>query len=169
MKRVLALLLTLILTLGLFGCGMGDAAVSIGIIGGADGPTSVLVGEVVDDADDWPIDPDGWFYSKEDVSLYIHTFGWLPSNFITKDKARDLGWEGGSVEDYAPGYAIGGDVFQNREGLLPDVEGRIYYECDIDTNGYHSRGSRRIVFSNDGLIYYSHNHYESFELLYGEE
>ena len=80
-----------------------------------------------------------------------------------------MGWSGGSVEDYAPGYAIGGDVFGNYEGLLPKKSGRPYYECDIDTDGYSGRGSRRIVFSNDGLIYYTHNHYESFTLLYGEE
>ncbi len=115
------------------------------------------------------IDEDGFYYSKEDVSLYLVTYGELPDNFITKDEARDLGWTGGSVEDYAPGYAIGGDVFQNKEGLLPKAKGRVYYECDIDTDGYYSRGSRRIVFSNDGLIYYTHNHYESFELMYGEE
>ncbi len=115
------------------------------------------------------IDEDGYYYSKEDVSLYLVTYGELPDNYITKDEARDLGWTGGSVEDYAPGYAIGGDVFQNKEGLLPKAMGRTYYECDIDTDGYYSRGSRRIVFSNDGLIYYTHDHYESFELLYGEE
>ena len=115
------------------------------------------------------IDEDGRYFDKENVALYIHTYGHLPDNFITKDEARDLGWEGGSVEKYAPGCAIGGDRFGNFEGLLPKAKGRTYYECDIDTDGYHNRGSRRIVFSNDGLIYYTHDHYESFELLYGEE
>lgn len=112
---------------------------------------------------------DGWYYSKEDVALYLQLYGQLPDNFLTKDEARDLGWEGGSVENYAPGYAIGGDRFGNREGLLPEAEGRVYYECDIDTDGASSRGVKRIVFSNDGLIYYTEDHYESFELLYGEE
>lgn len=116
-----------------------------------------------------PIDEDGWFYSAEDVALYLHTYGHLPDNFITKSEARDLGWSGGSVENYASGYAIGGDRFYNREGLLPDAHGREYYECDIDTRGRGSRGARRIVFSNDGLIYYTEDHYESFTLLYGEE
>ena len=115
------------------------------------------------------IEEDGWFYSAEEVSLYLYTYGHLPENFITKDEARDLGWEGGSVEDYAPGYAIGGDKFGNREGLLPTAKGRKYYECDIDTDGRDSRGAKRIVFSNDGLIYYTEDHYESFVLLYGEE
>jgi len=115
------------------------------------------------------IDYDGLYYEVEDVALYIHTYGELPANFITKDEARDLGWKGGSVEEYAPGCVIGGDVFQNREGLLPKAKGRTYYECDIDTIGRDSRGEKRIVFSDDGLIYYTKNHYESFTLLYGEE
>ena len=112
--------------------------------------------------------PDGSFTTKEDVALYIHTYGHLPDNFITKDEARDLGWEGGGLEDYAPGKCIGGDRFGNYEGLLPDAPGRKWTECDIDTLGRDSRGAKRIVFSNDGLIYYTDDHYESFELLYGE-
>lgn len=115
------------------------------------------------------IDEDGWYYSKEDVALYLYTYGKLPGNFITKNEARDLGWEGGSVEHYAPGCAIGGDKFGNREGILPDASDRQYYECDIDTDGRSSRGAKRIVFSNDGLIYYTDDHYETFTLLYGEE
>jgi len=115
------------------------------------------------------IDEALWYYSAEDVSLYLFIYGKLPENYITKKEARELGWEGGSVEKYAPGYAIGGDTFGNREGLLPNAPGRVYYECDIDTNGSNSRGAKRIVFSNDGLIYYTEDHYESFILLYGEE
>ena len=115
------------------------------------------------------LDPDGWYYSAEDVALYLVTYGVLPSNFITKDEARELGWEGGSVQKYMPGAAIGGDKFGNREGILPKAPGRQYYECDIDTDGRNSRGAKRIVFSNDGLIYYTEDHYESFLLLYGEE
>ena len=115
-----------------------------------------------------PIDRDGSYTSKEDVALYLHTYGQLPDNFITKDEARDLGWEGGGLEEYAPGKCIGGDRFGNYEGLLPKTDGRKYTECDIDTLGRDSRGAKRIVFSNDGLIYYTEDHYESFELLYGE-
>jgi guanyl-specific ribonuclease Sa len=115
------------------------------------------------------LDEEGWYYSAEEVSEYLYTYGYLPGNFITKADARALGWEGGSVERYAPGCAIGGDVFGNKEGLLPKEKGRTYYECDIDTNGQNSRGAKRLVFSNDGLIYYTEDHYESFELLYGED
>ncbi len=112
---------------------------------------------------------DGSYSSKEDVALYIHTYGCLPRNFLSKDDARAMGWEGGSVEAYAPGWCIGGDEFGNYEGLLPEAEGRIWYECDINTLGQDDRGAERIVFSNDGLIYYTADHYESFELLYGGE
>jgi len=115
------------------------------------------------------IDFDGSYTTKDDVALYIYTYGCLPSNFITKKEAQALGWEGGSLEPYAPGMCIGGSYFGNYEGLLPEKDGRKYTECDIDTLGAEKRGAKRIVFSNDGLIYYTEDHYESFELLYGEE
>lgn len=114
------------------------------------------------------LDEHGTYTTKEDVALYIHLYGHLPQNFITKDEARKLGWPGGSLEPYAEGKCIGGDRFGNYEGLLPEAKGRTYTECDIDTLGAKERGSKRIVFSNDGLIYYTPDHYETFELLYGE-
>ena len=117
--------------------------------------------------DEESLDEDGAYTSKEDVALYIHLYGRLPSNFITKKEARELGWPGGSLEPYAPGMCIGGDRFGNYEGLLPEEKGRSYTECDIDTLGGSERGAKRIVFSNDGLIYYTDDHYASFELLYG--
>ena len=117
------------------------------------------------------ITEDGQYTSKDDVALYIHTYGHLPGNFITKAEAKALGWgdQYSSVDDAAPGKSIGGDRFGNREGLLPKQKGRTYTECDIGTRGKKSRGAKRIVFSNDGLIYYTGDHYESFELLYGSE
>ena len=134
-------------------------------------------GEAPEDAETPPEDAageallpeDGTYTSKEDVALYIHTYGRLPDNFITKKEAQNLGWPGGSLEPYAPGMCIGGSRFGNYEGLLPEAKGRTYTECDIDTLGAGSRGAKRIVFSNDGLIYYTGDHYASFELLYGDE
>ena len=117
---------------------------------------------------DAAIDEDGSYNTKEEVALYIHTYGKLPSNYITKKEAEALGWSGGSLEPYAPGKSIGGSRFGNYEGVLPSEDGRVYTECDIDTAGKKSRGAKRIVFSNDGLIYYTEDHYETFELLYGE-
>ena len=111
---------------------------------------------------------DGSYTTKEDVALYIHLYGRLPDNFITKREAEQLGWSGGALEPYAPGMCIGGNRFGNYEGLLPEADGRSYTECDIDTLGASKRGAKRIVFSNDGLIYYTEDHYESFELLYGD-
>ena len=115
------------------------------------------------------IDEDGYYTTKEDVALYIHTYGHLPDNFITKKEAESLGWSGGGLDDYAYGCCIGGNRFGNYEGLLPEADGRTYTECDIDTMHASKRGAKRIVFSNDGLIYYTDDHYESFTLLYGEE
>jgi len=123
-----------------------------------------------------PADPepalpeDGQYDDKDNVALYIHLYGKLPSNYVTKKDAETLyGWQGGALDTYAPGKAIGGNYYGNYEGLLPDADGREWTECDIGTIGQTKRGAQRIVFSNDGLIYYTPDHYESFELLYGEE
>ena len=114
-----------------------------------------------------PVSEDGKYDTKDEVALYLYLFGHLPSNFITKKDAQALGWPGGSLEPYAPGCSIGGDYFGNYEGKLPKAKGRTYHECDIGTTGKSSRGAKRIVYSNDGLIYYTDDHYESFTLLYG--
>lgn len=116
------------------------------------------------------LDENGSYTSKDEVALYIHLYGHLPRNYITKKQAQAAGWSSGqAVSSSSPGKSIGGDRFGNYEGLLPKKKGRSYTECDIDAYGKKSRGAKRIVFSNDGLIYYTDDHYESFELLYGEE
>ena len=109
------------------------------------------------------IDEDGSYTTKEDVALYIHTYGKLPPNFITKKQAEKLGWSGGSLEPYAPGKCIGGNYFGNYEGILPDGE---YRECDIGTLGKKSRGAKRLIYSDDGRIYYTSDHYKTFTQLY---
>ena len=116
------------------------------------------------------VEEDETYTSKEEVAAYIYEFGHLPDNFITKKEAKALGWVSseGNLAEVAPGMSIGGDYFGNYEGLLPEEDGRDYYECDINSDGGY-RGAERIVFSDDGLIYYTGDHYESFELLYGEE
>ena len=115
------------------------------------------------------LEENGSYDSADEVALYLRLYGQLPDNYITKNEAQDLGWSGGSVERYAPGKCIGGDRFGNREGLLPDANGRTWTECDIDTLGANSRGAKRLVYSNDGLIYYTDDHYESFQRIYPEE
>lgn len=105
--------------------------------------------------------------NRDEVAAYIRQYSRLPDYYITKQEATRLGWQGGSLSQVAPGKLIGGDRFGNREGLLPKKAGRVWTECDIDSYGKDSRGAKRIVFSNDGLIYYTDNHYESFVRLEG--
>lgn len=122
--------------------------------------------ELTDEQADLGITEDGQYSSKEEVALYLHTYGHLPSNYLTKNEAKELGWgDKGTLNKVAPGMSIGGDKFGNREGLLPTAKGRKYYECDIDYKK-GSRNAKRIIYSNDGLIFYTDDHYESFEQLY---
>ena len=135
---------------------------------------------IIEEAEDVPSDAileaqpyiseDGTYTSKEEVAAYLHEYGHLPSNFITKKEAKKLGWISSerNLDEVAPGKSIGGDYFGNYEGNLPETKTRDYYECDIDFDGTYRNG-KRIVYSNDGLIYYTEDHYETFELLYGEE
>lgn len=211
MKKLTSLFLSLLMLLSLTACGSGgeelagavlDAAIdaiedyesSETVIGGADGPTSILVAEPDKDEDlsFSPADPDEigviggadgtvfietespadqnlpiegeYYYDLENVVLYIEYFGELPDNYITKDEARDLGWKGGTPERYLEGSAIGGDRFGNREGLLPDGK---YTECDLNTLGKDERGAERLVFS-DEEYYYTPDHYESFTQVWVE-
>ena len=149
-KKFLALLLTLVLSLGMFtACAPTDSASS--------GDSQPAIAE------------DGSYTSKDEVALYIHTYGHLPENYITKDEAYDLGWKSeGTLDEVAPGMSIGGDYYGNYEGVLPDEPGREYHECDIDYES-GNRNGKRIVYSNDGNIYYTEDHYNSFEHLYGDD
>ncbi|MFA1822841.1 ribonuclease domain-containing protein [Virgibacillus oceani] len=119
---------------------------------------------------DGEIDEDGYYTAKEEVAIYIHNFAELPANYITKEAAYDLGWEPseGNLWEVTDQKSIGGDRFGNREGNLPDEEGRQYYEADINYEGGYRR-PERIVYSNDGLIYYTADHYDTFTLLYGDD
>ena len=148
--------------------GCGGAAPDVPSCTAAPAADAVSPGES-DKSSPAALDEGGEYTSAEDVALYLHLYAHLPQNFITKKDARALGWNGGGLDDYADGKCIGGDRFGNYEGLLPDAPGREYHECDIDTLHAVSRGAKRIVYSNDGLIYYTEDHYESFILLYGEE
>ena len=109
------------------------------------------------------------YSDKDHVAWYIHTFGELPPNYITKKEAQELGWVNskGNLWQVAPGKSIGGDYFGNYEGKLPTKKGRKYTECDIDYDldraQYRGgRNGKRIIFSNDGLVFYTDDHYETF-------
>lgn len=137
-------------------------------------PTEAPTEEITESLTEAPaeetIAEDGTYTSKEEVAAYLNLYGHLPDNFISKKDAKAKGWDGSgrTLWDYFPGMSIGGDYFGNYEEQLPKKKGRKYTECDINYNG-RSRGTERIVFSNDGLIYYTGDHYETFVLLYGEE
>jgi hypothetical protein len=151
-RSALSLILVAVLALGMTACSRGVSQTSSG--SSSDASASSVV-------------EDGTYTSKDEVALYIHTYGHLPSNFISKTKAKKAGWVSseGNLDEVCPGKSIGGSTFYNDDGLLPDADGRTWKECDINyTGGF--RGSERIVFSNDGLIYYTNDHYQTFEQLY---
>ena len=119
---------------------------------------------VVEDTVEVSVIKDGSYTSPEDVALYIYTYGTLPENFITKREAEALGWvsKEGNLHEVAPGMSIGGDRFGNYEQSLPDGN---YKECDVNYEGGY-RGDERLVYSDEGAIYYTDDHYETFTQLY---
>lgn len=165
-----ALLVTVLVLASLAGCGSGKDS---GYISAGSSAYETAVSQTKGheaEQEVKPVSEDGIYTSKEEVSLYLHLYGKLPSNFITKNEAEALGWkkkpgEEGMLHVVAPGKSIGGSYFGNYEGLLPEQKGRKYYECDINyVSG--NRGAERIVYSNDGLIFYTGDHYKTFEQLY---
>jgi len=109
------------------------------------------------------VEEDGEYTTKEEVASYIYYYSSLPSNYITKSEASKLGWVAneGNLWEVSDHKSIGGDSFGNREGYLPSGK---YYECDIDYEGGY-RNAYRIIYSNNGWIFYTNDHYETFELL----
>ena len=162
MKRILSIFLTFLLSFFVLGC--SDIDLGIEDTGAEDANRVEDVSRSVN------LKEDGSYTSKDEVSLYLNTYDKLPSNYIKKKEAEALGWESskGNLWDVTEEMSIGGDWFGNREKKLPVKNGRSYSECDINYEGGY-RGAERLVYSNDGLIYYSADHYESFDLLYGDE
>jgi len=163
MKKVLLYLITAIFALSLFtGCSVDLAENTDYSISSYD--KNDISSEALEYAESI-IEEDSVYTTPATVAAYLHTFNKLPSNFITKKEAQQLGWDSkkGNLTDVAPGMSIGGDRFGNYEEILPKK--KKYTECDVN---YESgrRGSERIVFSNDGDIYYTADHYETFTQLY---
>ena len=156
MKLRLKLGLALMMVLSLLGC--------------ASSPTPQITPAVpLPTEETITVQEDGWYSTKEEVVEYLEAYGHLPENYITKKEAQALGWDNakGNLWDVAEGKSIGGDRYGNYEGKLPKKNGRNWKECDIDyVKG--NRNAKRIVFSNDGLIYYTGDHYKSFSKLYGK-
>ncbi len=188
--RLAALLLALCLAAPLGGCTAEDALdILTAVAGSLPEETGAPAGEdaprpaptpagaespaAAETAPPAPAEPEpGVAYGEDysdpyDVADYLYLYGELPPNFITKSEAEDLGWVSseGNLWDVAPGMSIGGDRFGNREKLLPEADGRTWYECDVNYRGGY-RGAERIVYSSDGLIYYTDDHYASFTPVY---
>ncbi|MDD4801926.1 MAG: ribonuclease domain-containing protein [Syntrophomonas sp.] len=147
-SKIIAWLLLLVLALTAIGCTSPDKPETISQSG---------KNEIV------KIDKKGAYSKPMEVAEYIHTYNQLPKNYITKKEAAASGWESnkGNLWEVTDQKSIGGDVFQNREGKLPKAKGRQWYECDVNYYGGY-RGEERLIFSNDGLIYYTQDHYETF-------
>lgn len=180
-KKLWLWLLTALLVIGVItGCtGAEGTAKEVSIPTGTENiGTRALEEEKVSEADEKAeletegksLDEDGIYTTKDEVALYIHTYNRLPNNYITKKEAQKLGWDSkkGNLHEVAPGKSIGGSRFGNYEKQLPEKEGRIYYECDLNYQGGY-RGAERLIYSNDGLIFYTEDHYNSFQELYGSE
>jgi len=149
-------LLSLALALILSGCGRVD------LLPTSPTPTSAPTSSV-------QVLESGRYDSPREVAAYLRAFGHLPANYLTKAEATERGWKSseGNLREVADGCSIGGDVFGNREGRLPSASGRTWFECDVNYQGGF-RGAERLVYSNDGLIYYSDDHYATFTRIDGE-
>ena len=146
MKRKLFILIALLLAvlLALTGCGTAEKSAR---------------------AAETPAEASGPIIEPQAIADYLFEHGELPDNFITKDEAEALGWSGGDLSKFAPGKSIGGDRFGNYEGKLPKKKGRTYYECDCNYRG-GKRGAERIIYSSDGRVWYTNDHYETFTELF---
>lgn len=102
--------------------------------------------------------------SETVVVAYLKKHNRLPDYYITKSEAREKGWAAseGNLCEVLPGKAIGGDIFTNREEGLPKAPGRKWFEADLN---YHCgrRNADRVLFSSDGLIFTTHDHYQTFQ------
>jgi hypothetical protein len=97
-----------------------------------------------------------------DTVTALRTDGRLPARYLTKHAAEARGWRpGGDLCRAATGQAIGGDTFNNRERRLPDKPGRRWHEADLDY-ACGARGAKRLLWSSDGLIFVTVDHYTSF-------
>ncbi|HSR13501.1 MAG TPA: ribonuclease domain-containing protein, partial [Thermodesulfobacteriota bacterium] len=88
----------------------------------------------------------------------------LPPKFVTKSRARNLGWKPGRPlweNKQLEGKSLGGDFFGNREGRLPNGK-RVWREADLDYRGGR-RGPKRLLYSNDGLRAVTVDHYQTFK------
>lgn len=97
------------------------------------------------------------------VDMYVALNGRLPDRYITQAEAKKQGWKKalGNLDDVLPGKIIGGDIYKNRDHRLPEAPNRVWHEADFNYSGGY-RNSFRLLFSNDGLIFVTYDHYMTF-------
>ena len=101
------------------------------------------------------------------VMTFVNREGRLPDCYLDKSRARERGWRPGrNLWESAPGAAIGGNRFFNREGRLPAGYNGRYIEADLDFAGTRRRNARRLVFVEDltgaWTLWVTLDHYGSF-------
>lgn len=113
------------------------------------------------------LDEDGVYTAKDEVAFYIDTYQKLPSNYITEQEAVEMGWDpvNGDLSKIAPGMSIGGDPYENENKMLPEKEGRHFYICDVEYE-QGARNDQRIIYSDDGLVFYTEDYCKTFVQLY---
>lgn len=114
--------------------------------------------------DEIPTLPIDQLTAENVVVPFIKKNGHLPAYYIKKRIARERGWVAseGNLCNVLPGKAIGGDVFTNRQKILPSKNNRIWYEADLNYK-CGRRNADRLLFSNDQLIFVTKDHYKTFE------
>lgn len=122
------------------------------------------------------IEESGEYTTKDSVAAYLCKFDKLPSNYVGKNEGKDL-YESSTGNTFSKwnfnpwttiGVMIGGDDFNNYASdpdyyheNLPEGE---YYEADVDYSG-SNRGTKRLIYQSGCIIYYTADHYETFDLL----
>ena len=115
------------------------------------------------------VEESGLYTTKDSVAAYLCKFDKLPSNYITQNEGKAL-YESKTGNTFSKwnfnpwttlDVMIGGDSFGNKEGLLPKGS---YHEADVDYSA-KNRGTKRLVYEGDCVIYYTADHYKSFSKL----
>lgn len=115
------------------------------------------------------VEESGLYTTRDSVAAYLCKFDKLPSNYVDKNEGISL-YETKTGNTFSKwnfnpwttlGVMIGGDVFENREGLLPSGS---YHEADVDYSA-KNRGTKRLIYQSDCVIYYTADHYETFNRL----
>lgn len=160
-RKFYRMLLSLILILGFSSCTMGQDSQLDSL---SDDYDLVESSQDIEKSKEVNVEEDKAYYKMEEVAAYIHFYKKLPKNYLTKKEAKALGWspKEKNLWDVTDRGVIGGDYFGNYEKSLPDSS---YKEADVNYEG-GARGPERLVYDDQGNIFYTGDHYETFERIY---